>query len=41
MMTEQLYRMTPGAVTYADFRNRLRCSKCGLRGWALIAPAGR
>jgi len=41
MMTEELYRLSPGAVTYADFKARLKCRRCGLKGWATISAAGR
>ncbi|CAN5453442.1 hypothetical protein BH09PSE4_BH09PSE4_13770 [soil metagenome] len=41
MMTSDLYELAPGAVTYADFRTRLVCSRCKAKGWARIRPAGR
>uniref|UniRef100_UPI0035C9AE95 hypothetical protein n=1 Tax=uncultured Sphingomonas sp. TaxID=158754 RepID=UPI0035C9AE95 len=41
MLTAELYRLLPRAVTCSDFHERLRCTHCNLKGWATIRAAGR
>lgn len=41
MLTADLYAMLPQCRTYRDFKNKLRCSKCGARGWLRIEAARR
>lgn len=41
MTTRMLYEIAPGAVTCADFQRRLKCRRCGAKGWAIIEAAGR
>lgn len=40
MLTSELYRICKGAVTVADFRERLVCKRCKCK-CAEIEPAGR
>lgn len=39
--TAVLIERCPRAVTIRDFVERLRCSKCNLRGWCLISAIPR
>lgn len=39
-MTRDLVARVPGAVTYGDYKDRLRC-RCGLKGWATISAIAR
>jgi hypothetical protein len=41
MLTSELVRAQPSARTYQDFRDHLKCSRCGAKGWASIAARGR
>lgn len=40
-LTSELYAKLPRCRTYRQFTERLRCSRCGARGWLVIEPAGR
>jgi len=41
MMTSELYRLAPKAVTVSEFQHALRCKRCKGKGWAIISVAGR
>jgi len=41
MRTADLFAKLPRAVTCSDFQEKMKCKRCGLRGWARINAAGR
>jgi hypothetical protein len=41
MLTADLVAKLPRALTVRDFQERMKCQKCGCRGWASIEPARR
>lgn len=41
MLTSELVRLCPGAVTRGEFVSRLKCKGCGARGWAMIRGVAR
>ena len=41
MLTADLHAKLPRCKSIGQFKDRLRCSKCGRRGWLSIQPAAR
>jgi hypothetical protein len=40
-MTADLYAKLPRCRTMREFKEKLKCSRCGHKGWLEIEPAGR
>jgi hypothetical protein len=40
-LTSDLYAKLPRCRTYREFTEKLKCSRCGLKGWLEIEAAGR
>lgn len=41
MMTAELYQLLPNCKTLRQFVGKMKCKRCGLRGWCTIKEAGR
>ena len=39
--TSELYAKLPNCRTYRQFTQKLVCSRCRVKGWLVIEPAGR
>lgn len=40
-LTSDLYAKLPNCRTLGEFKSRLKCQRCKMRGWVTIEPAGR
>lgn len=40
-LTRELVEKVPGAETCSEYQERMKCARCGLRGWVIIRPIGR